>query len=415
MITLLKTIFLKNWVRKLISLFLAMIIWMVVNHSITSTKTVADIPVKITNLPIGKTVEGMQPSGYLTRKIALTLTGSRSLLNNISASDLEVIIDASNKPEEWTTLISKQNLFSQNQDIDLSSGFLKVFPYEMTIRQNRSVSEQIPITVTRPIGEAPEGYHFLDVWPQKLYVNLTGSEETLRRLKTRGLKLSLNLNNISKTQLETLLINKTSGQLDEVSFFIPNSWKKILIPEVADTPFEIDDPQANTLRIDFSREELLPIQGSVPITVYYPQKYRDTLNPESFKLATNQFVTQKHGIKTLDFPLYAQGVSQLFLDTVKDMIQVVIIASPKSERDTLLWSADFLSPQELENRYVTRILSTANEELVDLLPHQREEYLRHRFRSYMHRFRLFTENNQKLKLQIALANRSIVITPENYP
>lgn len=36
MISLLKRLFIDNWVRKLISLILAMIIWMVVNHSMSS-------------------------------------------------------------------------------------------------------------------------------------------------------------------------------------------------------------------------------------------------------------------------------------------------------------------------------------------------------------------------------------------
>ena len=108
-------------------------------------------------------------------------------------------------------------------------------------------------------------------------------------------------------------------------------------------------------------------------------------------------------------------MSRLFLDTVKDMIQVVVIASPKSERETLLWNAQFMYPHELEDRYVAKMMSESTDEPWDVQPHLREDYLRNRFRSYMNRFRLYTPNHKKLSLKIELQANSISITPQNYP
>ena len=114
-------------------------------------------------------------------------------------------------------------------------------------------------------------------------------------------------------------------------------------------------------------------------------------------------------------PLYAQGVSRLFLETVKDMIQLIVIASPKSEREALLWNAQFMYPHELEDLYVAKVLSESNDEASDVQPHMREDYLRNRFRSYMNRFRLYTPNNKKLSLKIELQANTISVTPQNYP
>ena len=129
----------------------------------------------------------------------------------------------------------------------------------------------------------------------------------------------------------------------------------------------------------------------------------------------NDFIIKKNGMKMISFPLYAQGVSRLFLETVKDMIQVVVIASPKSERDTLLWSAQFMYPHELENRYIAKVLSEVSDEASEIQPHLREDYLRNRFRSYMNSFRLYTPNHNKLSLKIELQANTIAITPLNYP
>ncbi|HSX25456.1 MAG TPA: hypothetical protein VLE89_00425 [Chlamydiales bacterium] len=405
----------ENWQRKLISTMLAMIIWMVVSHSMTVTKIVHNIPVRVTNLPPEKTIEGMQVNGLLNKKIPLTLTGNKSVLDEISGKDLEVVVDAAGKSNEWIATIGKKNLVGLNPEFDTTKAISRVAPFDMIVKQSKLVTEKIPILVTQPIGEAPKGYQFLDVWPYQLSLTVNGPEEAVKRLKTRGLKLTFNLNDISRAELDTLQSSKRQGQVDEISFFVPNSWKKISLPSLSETPIEIDDVQAKALRIDFSRQDLLPIGSALPVTVFFPPKYSNTLNPETYTLSANDFIAKKNGIKMITMPLYAQRVSRLFLETVKDMIQVVVIAAPKSERETLLWNAQFMYPHELEDRYVAKVMSESNDEVGDVQPHLREDYLRNRFRNYMNRFRLYTPNNKKLSLKIELQANSISVTPQNYP
>ena len=119
---------------------------------------------------------------------------------------------------------------------------------------------------------------------------------------------------------------------------------------------DLEGLDAKYLLVDFSRQDLLPIGFSIPVTVFFPPKYSRTLNPETYTLATNEFIVKKNGIKVLNAPIYAQGVSRHFLETVKDMVEIVIIASPKSERENLLWSAQFMYPHDLEDRYVAKVI-----------------------------------------------------------
>ena len=413
--TLLIRLFIENWHRKLISLILATIIWMVVSHSMTVTKVIPNVPVRVTNLPPDKTIEGMQVDGHLNKRVSLCLNGHRAVLDELSAKDLEVIIDAKDKSQEWIASISEKNLVSLNPNFDPMTMISRVAPIEMIIRQSKLVTEKIPILVTHPIGEAPKGYQFLGAWPYQLSITVHGPEETVKRIKNRGLKLTFNLNEITREELDSLQVPNQGEKADEVSFFIPDSWKKIALPNLSEVPVEIDDPQAKALRIDFSRQNLLPIGFSIPVTVFFPPKFSNTLNPETYSLATNHFIGKKNGIKLFNVPLYAQGVSRLFLETVKDMIQMVIIAAPKSERETLLWSTQFMYPHDLEDRYVAKVMSESNDEVFDVQPHLLEDYLRNRFRSYMSRFRLYTPNHTKLSLKIELQANSISVTPQNYP
>ncbi len=411
--TLLRRLFLEHWHRKLLSLILAVIIWLIINHQMTVTKHIHNIPVRVENLPIEKTIENMQVNGILNKRITLTITANKSVMDELTGKDLEVVIDARGKPDQWIATINKKNLVSLNSDIDINKAISRVVPYDLIIKQSKLITDKIPILVSQPIGEAPKGYQYIGIYPYRLHVTVTGPEETVKRLKARGQKLTFNLSDLTRSELDALLTNNRKENSDEVSFFVPNSWKKISLPILSDTPVEIDDPQAKDLRIDFSHQDLIPIGVPIPISIYFPPKSSQTLNPDTYTLATNQFVVKKNGIKVITQPLYAQGVSKLFVDIVKDMLHIFLIAAPKNERETLLWNCQFAYPHELEDRYVAKVMSECHEDGGEVQPYAREEHLRNRFRNYMNRFRLYTAKNQKLNLKIELQANTITVQPQD--
>jgi hypothetical protein len=407
--TLLRNLFIENWQRKGISVALAIVIWLVVNHSLTATRIVSNVPVRISNIPSGKTIEGLQSNGLMTKRITLTLVGNKTLLDELTSNDVEVVIDAADKPDEWIASIGKKNLISLNPEIDLSKGISRVSHSSFLIHLTKQVTEKIPIIITRPIGEAPRDYLFVDVWPYHLTLTVSGPEAAVKRLKATGLKLTFNLNDITKAELDALSANANTSNKDVVSFFVPDAWKQFNLPGISDTPLEIDDPQAKALRIDFMRCDLLPIEKPIPVTLFFPPEYSQTLNPTTYSLATNDLIKKVHGLDMIEQPLYAKGVSRLFVEVVRDMIQIVIIAAPPSEKTSLDWSIQFVNPHILEDRYVSILLSdSANDEVRHLQPLLREEYLRNRFRSYMSRFQFFKSTDTKLELDITLEDGTIL-------
>ncbi len=411
--TLIQRLFINNWHRKLLSLILAMIIWMVVSHQMTVTKHVTDIPVRVDHLPEEKTIENMQVNGILNKRITLIITANKNVMDDLTGKDLEVIIDARGKPDQWIANINKKNLISLNPDLDIAKTITRVVPYDLIIKQSKLVTERIPILISQPIGEAPKGYQFLDVWPYQLYVTVTGPEETVKRLKARGQKMTFNLADITHKELDALQAHNRHDYSEEVSFHIPTSWKKIRLPMLSDTLIEIDDPQAKELKIDFNRQDLIPLGAYIPVSVLFPPKFSSMLNPDTYSLDSNEFLTKRNGIMMLTQPLYAKGVSRLFVDIVKDMMQILVIAVPKTERDTLLWNCQFAYPHELEDRYVAKVMTESCEEGGAVQPQAREEYLRNRFRHYMNRFRLYTASNEKLNLKIELEANTITVESQN--
>jgi hypothetical protein len=409
--TLLLHFFSHNWQRKSVALLLGIVIWLMVNHSLTATKVIPNVPVRIINLPPGKTIEGMQSSGTLSKKLSLTLIGNADTLNNLNASDIEIVIDATGKSDGWGAPISKKNLVSLNPEIDITKRISKVYHHTLVLRMTNLVTETIPIIVTHPIGEAPRGYQFLDVWPYKLALTVSGPEEVIKRLKAKEQKITFNLNDISKGQLDALAAKQSpDSPPDVISFFVPDQWKQINIPLLSDVPFELDETTENRLRIDFIRCNLIPLDTPVLVSLFYPPEYDSIYNPTTLTLTPSQLLSENHGIFSIKPLLYAQGSDRLFAQVIKNRIQITLIVSPPSQRQFLEWSILFINPTQLEDQYVSTLMTDVSDEDIRLMtPTMRENYLRNRFRSYMNRFSLFTQNDTPFDLGARIVGNTVTV------
>jgi len=279
--SLIKKLLLDNWQRKILALILAIITWAFVNHSLTVTKTVSDIPVKVINLTKEKAIKGMQNDGTLAESTSLTLTGNKNLIDRITKNDLVVVVDLKDKKEDFKTVITKSNLISKNPNVNIERSIKKVAAQDLAINLSKFVKEKIPLLITQPIGEPPKGYQFLDVWPYRLWITVSGPEELVKNLKAKGLKLTFNLNDVSEKELDSIDAANKRGRRDVVSFFVPTSWKRINIPSISSSAMEIDDPNAKALRIDFIKKDFIAMNSRIPVSLFFPVKYSDKLNPNN--------------------------------------------------------------------------------------------------------------------------------------
>ncbi|NGX39016.1 MAG: hypothetical protein KR126chlam1_00334 [Chlamydiae bacterium] len=414
--TLLRKLFLENWQRKLISVFLAVIIWFMVNQSLITSRVINNIPIRIINIPEGKTVVDLQSNGTLAKRTSLTLVGNKALLDELSLNDLEVVIDAQNKQGEWIATISRRNLISLNPDLNLSKGITRTSETNVIIRLTKLVSEKIPVFITQPIGQAPTGYQYLDIWPYQLRLNISGPEDVVKRLKSKGIRLTFDLSDITKAELDALRARPDSAQGDEVSYFVPEQWKRVSIPLLSEAPIEIDDPRAKNLRVDFVRISLLPINSKIPVSLYFPTENLNRYNPKNISLTTGPLIQSVGGLDVFAIPLYAKGVSPLFVRIVENMLKITITIDPSDITKELPWSIEFINSRLLEDRYVSIMMSDISDSQIhELQPLDREEYLRNRFRSYMNRFRLYKSEDERLRITAKLTNDKVSLEEGTAP
>ncbi|MCE5294124.1 MAG: hypothetical protein LLF94_05870 [Chlamydiales bacterium] len=403
----LRKIFVDNFQRKIIAIISGVCIWFLVHNSITATRTFTHVPIRVVNLAAEKTIRGLMPNGILDRKLALTLTGNKDVIERIEPGDFEVVIDASLKPDEWIVQVAKKNLVSLNPDIDLLHSVTHLSQSEFVLRLSRLLTDKIPIYITHPRGEPPEGYQFLDIWPQRLTQIVSGPEEDVKALQAKGLELTFDLSDISLEELNSLA-SKQSMQGDEVSFSVPDSWKRVQIPFLHDMKQDINGPEAKNLHIDFLRKDLLALDRAVPIRVFYPLATANTINPLTHPLLPSPGILEKEDLLSITEPLFVDDVSRFFLDVVRDNIEVIIIASQKDPNDALQVSVEFVAPPALEEIYVRELLAVTKE-MIGSQQAQREQALRIRFREYMQRFELLSSKNTPFKVKAYLSHNGIVV------
>lgn len=397
-----------QWQRKLWALAAALVVWFFVNYTITSSKTIPSVPIRVINLPTDKTIYGLLPNGFLSKRTPLTLTGTRDVIDQLEPGDLEIIVDVSNLPSDGIVQITKKNLISLNPKINLPKHVTSVSHPEFVIKMSPILTEKIPVLINPPSGQAPPAYEFLDIWPVKLFQTVSGPQEQVLDLKNKGLELTFNLNDISREQLASL---KGSGLYDdEVSFLVPDPWKKVEIPFSMRGMEALNDPEAKNLQINFLRKQLLPIKNELPLHVYYPLKNSETINPSTYPLATSAFIQMKNDLPLLIIPVFANNVSKLFLEVVRDNIELDIVAAPPSEREQLEWGMSFIDDAHLEDTYVAFLLSNSKgTEASQGKNSQREEHFRQRFRLYVQQFSLYLSPQHKLELESRLEDGKIKV------
>jgi len=403
--TILTRLFFHNWQQKLVALIVALIIWMFVNNSITDSKTIANIPVRVVNLPSDKTILGLMPNGILSKRISLTLSGKKDVIEELEPGDIEVLLDASTaSQDEWIVLVGKKNLLSLNPGIDLASSISNLSHTEFVVKLSRLVTAKIPINILPPVGEAPVGYEYLDYWPQKLTQTLSGPEEEIQKLKTRGLDFTFDLSDIASSDLMGIKGSPDNFHDDEIRFLMPAKWKKVMIPFHNNALEEINDPEAQNMRIYFLRKQVLPLEREIPIAIFYPVATSETINPETVKLVPGKYVHIQNNIPLFTVPLYVKDVSKLFLSIVRDNLQIALVAAPQKEREILEWSLEVVNPSELEDTYVAYLITNLSSGTggQSAVPKKREMLIRKRFRDYMQRLTLYTGPDQKLSIESSI-------------
>src|SRR6266699_4903206 len=127
-----------NWHLKLISLILAVMLWMVVATE-TSSELGMEVPLEYRNIPAQ-----LEITGDTTNMVQVRLRGSSNVIRGISPKDVSTTIDlAKMKTGEKVVALSPQNV-----QAPFGAEVIRVNPSSVRFNLERTIAKPIPIVPT---------------------------------------------------------------------------------------------------------------------------------------------------------------------------------------------------------------------------------------------------------------------------
>lgn len=185
--------------------------------------------------------------------------------------------------------------------------------------------------------------------------------------------------------------------------------EKILIPFGNTNTYEnLNDPQADFLRLLFLKQEFIPLNLNLPVLLFFPVKYSNTFNPLAYTLEPSHPIILNQGIYQINIPLYVKDVSKLFLDVVKNNIALAVVMAPPHENNSVNWAVEFIDEKTLEDTFVQAIMAQEHGILHDFALID-ETGIRHRFREYLRKLTLFGKDGFPLNLSAEISHNKVII------
>ena len=160
-----------NWHLKLISLILAVMLWMVVATE-TSSELGMEVPLEYRNIPAQ-----LEITGDTTNTVQVRLRGSSNVIRDISAKDVSTTIDLSKmRPGEKIVPLSPQNV-----QAPFGADVIRVNPSSVRFNLERTLTKTIPVVPTI-LGQASDGFEIASVAVNPSKIEVEGPESRVSTL-----------------------------------------------------------------------------------------------------------------------------------------------------------------------------------------------------------------------------------------
>src|SRR5437867_10928365 len=180
-----------NWHLKLISLILAVMLWMVVATE-TSSELGMEVPLEYRNIPAQ-----LEITGDTTNTVQVRLRGSSNVIRDVSAKDVSTTIDLSNmRPGEKILPLSPQNV-----QAPFGAEVIRVNPSSVRFNLERTLTKTVPVVPTI-LGQPADGFEIGAVRVNPSKVEIEGPESrinTLTSIATIPIRLDRRQTQIGQT------------------------------------------------------------------------------------------------------------------------------------------------------------------------------------------------------------------------
>jgi len=160
-----------NWQLKIVSLVLAVMLWMAVANQ-ASSEIGLEVPLEYRNIP-----RKLEITGDMTNTVQVRLRGSSSLIKDITAKDVSTTIDLGKMtPGEKIVQLSPQNV-----QAPFGAEVIRVNPSSVRFDLERIITKTVAVV---PTYQLPDGYEIGKVEVSPPAVQIEGPESRVTALNS---------------------------------------------------------------------------------------------------------------------------------------------------------------------------------------------------------------------------------------
>jgi YbbR domain-containing protein len=288
----LRSIFLEDWITKLIALSITLVIW----YGVTGRR--APTTVRMRNVHLSFRVPSeTEISNEPVDEVEITVTGDKTRLDRLNPRDLAVAVDLSGyKPGDLVVQLKPETV-----NLELPSGIRleEIEPNRIALKLETRVEKSIEV---RPVftGQLPEGYELYTVMPIPQRIRVRGAAshvEALDRVPTE----KINLENL---KTDTLVRQVTVDLLDP---------KVTVLDAVVDVQLKIGEQRAEKSFAGVPVREATGARAmpeNATVTLYGARSILEQIKPEDLFI---QLTIEGDGavVSNVILPEFAQGKIEL--------------------------------------------------------------------------------------------------------
>ncbi len=162
-----------NWHLKIVSLVLALMLWMAVANQ-ASSEIGLEVPLEYRNIP-----RRLEITGDMTNNVQVRLRGSSSLIKDITAKDVSTTIDLG----KMTSGEKIVPLSPQNVQAPFGAEVIRVNPSSVRFNLEQTITKTIPVVPTIT-NQLTEGYELGKVEVSPSQVQIEGPESRVNTLNS---------------------------------------------------------------------------------------------------------------------------------------------------------------------------------------------------------------------------------------
>ncbi len=164
----------KNWFWKLLSLAVAVVLWLVLVGD-PETMTSVSVPIQYKNLP-----RDLEIASDVPESVHLELRGPSGRLAGIAAAQIAVVLDLARQPHP-----GERTFTIRQGDVNLPAGveLARAVPAQLRLRFERRVERDVPVQV-RFAGPPPRGYRVTRTQLSAEQRKIVGPESHVNRIES---------------------------------------------------------------------------------------------------------------------------------------------------------------------------------------------------------------------------------------